>query len=64
MRVNDQIRLHNDSGLRGSYEVELTPYRTTRIEFQTAGRVTSGDVTVAHATPRTTKRTLSVTVDG
>ncbi|MBX0286280.1 DUF7263 family protein [Haloarcula salinisoli] len=63
MRVNDQVRLHNDSGLRGPYEVELTPYRTTRITFQTPGRVRNGTVRIAYETPRTTKTTLSVTVD-
>lgn len=64
MRVNEQVRLHNDSGLRGTYEVELTPYRTTRIEFQTPSAVTSGSVGIAYETLRTTKTTLSVTVDG
>ncbi len=63
MRVNDQVRLHDDSGLRGAYEVDLTAYRTTRIEFQTPGRVRNGTVHVAYETPRTTKTTLSVTVD-
>lgn len=63
MRVNEGVRLHNDSGLRGTFSVELTPYRTTRIEFQTPGAVTSGDIRIAYETPRTTKRTLSVTVD-
>jgi len=64
MRVNEQVRLHDDSGLRGTFAVELTPYRTTRIEFQTPGRVTSGSVRITYETPRTTKTTLSVTVDG
>jgi len=64
MRVNEQVSLHDDSGLRGSFTVELTPYRTTRIAFQTPGQVTSGDVEVTYETPRTTKTTLSVTVDG
>ncbi|MDS0280964.1 DUF7263 family protein [Haloarcula onubensis] len=63
MRVNEQIRLHNDSGLRGTFAVDLTPYRTTRIQFQTPGQVASGDVTITYETPRTTKTTLSVTVD-
>lgn len=63
MRVNGQVRLHNDSGLRGTFAVELTPYRTTRIEFQTPSRITVGAVQIAYETPRTTKTTLSVTVD-
>ena len=63
MRVNDQVRLHNDTGLQGTYAVDLTPYRTTRIEFQTPDTVTEGDVTITYETPRTTKRALSVTVD-
>ena len=63
VRVNEQVRLHNDSGLRGTYEVGLTPYRTTQIEFQTPGRVERDTVEISYKTPRTTKRTLSVTVD-
>jgi len=63
MRVNDQVRLHDDSGLRGAYEVDLTPYRTTRIEFQTPGQIGSDAVAITYETPRTTKTTLSVTVD-
>jgi len=63
MRVNEQVRLHNDSGLRGTYEVDLTAYRTTRIEFQTPGRIRNGTVAIAYETPRTTKRTLAVSVD-
>lgn len=63
MRVNEQVRLHNDSGLQGTFTVELTPYRTTRIEFQTPGQIRNGTVEIAYETPRTTKRTLSVTVD-
>ncbi|WP_324663310.1 DUF7263 family protein [Haloarcula sediminis] len=63
VRVNGQVRLHNDTGLRGSFEVDLTPYRTTRIEFQTPGRITAGSVQIAYETPRTTKTTLSVMVD-
>jgi hypothetical protein len=64
LRVNDQVRLHNDSGLRGTFEVRLTPYETTRLQFQTAGRVTNGSVRVTYETPRTRKATLAVTVDG
>ncbi|WP_262175412.1 DUF7263 family protein [Haloarcula laminariae] len=63
MRVNGQVRLHNDSGLRGTFEIGLTPYRTTRIALQTPGRLRSGAVEIAYETPRTTKTTLSVTVD-
>ncbi|MDS0260561.1 hypothetical protein NDI56_14235 [Haloarcula sp. S1CR25-12] len=63
MRVNDQVRLHNDSGVRGTVDVRLTPYETTRIDFQTAGRVENGSVQVTYETPRTKKATLAVTVD-
>lgn len=63
VRVNGQVRLHNDSGLQGTFSVELTPYRTARIGFQTPGRITAGSVQIAYETPRTTKTTLSVTVD-
>ena len=63
MRVNEQVRLHNDSGLRGPYEVDLTPYRTTRIAFQTPGRIRNGTIRIAYETPRTTKTTLAVSVD-
>ena len=64
MRVNGQVRLHDDSGLRGTFTVPVTPYRTTRIGFQTAGDLSDDSVGLTYETPRTTKATLAVTVDG
>lgn len=64
VRVNERVRLHNDSGLHGTTEIELTPYETTRLRFQTAGAISEGSIRVSYETPRTRKATLAVTVNG
>ena len=63
LRVNGRVRLHNESGLRGTHELRLTPYETATFGFQTVGNVSKGSVQVRYETPRTTKATLAVTVD-
>jgi len=63
VRANDRVLLHNESGLRGTFEVELVPYETTELRFQTAGSLSDDTVRVEYETPQTTKATLTVTVD-
>jgi len=63
VRANDRVVLHNDSGLRGTFEVSLSRYETTTLQFQTAGSLSGDDVAIDYQVPRTTKATLSVTVD-
>nr|WP_254273518.1 hypothetical protein [Halomicroarcula marina] len=63
VRDRDSVRLHNESGLRGTFTLALSPYRTTRLQFQTAGELPDGSVTVTYDAPRTRKATLAVTVD-
>ncbi|MBV0923880.1 hypothetical protein KTS45_06655 [Halomicroarcula limicola] len=64
VRAGDRVLLHNDSGLRGTFAVELVPYEPTRLRFETVGALSDGDVTVTYDAPQATKATLVVTVDG
>lgn len=63
VRAGDRIVLHNDSGLRGTFEVALARYETTELRFQAAGTLSDGDIEIAYHAPRTRKATLAVTVD-
>jgi len=63
VRANDRVVLHNDSGLEGTFEIALVPSRTTTLRFQTAGALPSSAIRIVYDAPRTTKATLSVTVD-
>jgi hypothetical protein len=58
-----RVRLHNESGLRGTFDIELVPYQTTQLRFQAAGTLADDDVEIVYETPRTTKTTVAVTVD-
>lgn len=64
VRANEQVVLHNESGLEGSFEVRLAAYETTELRFQTVGGLPDGAVEITYDAPRTTKATLAVTVDG
>lgn len=63
VRAGDRVVLHNNSGLRGTFEVSLPRYETTELRFQTAGALAEGDIQIAYDAPRTRKATLAVTVD-
>ncbi|GGO01481.1 MULTISPECIES: DUF7263 family protein [Haloarcula] len=63
VRANDRVLLHNGSGLRGTFAVDLPTYETTQLQFQTAGQLPDGSVRITYDAPRTTKATLAVTVD-
>lgn len=64
VRANDRVVLHDDSGLEGTFEVDLSARETTRLSFD-ANRTLSDDaVEIVLPTERTTKATLAVTVDG
>lgn len=63
VRANDRVVLYNESGLDGSFEVQVSRYETTELRFQTAGGLTDGAVEVTYDAPTTTKATLAVTVD-
>ncbi|MFC7131816.1 MULTISPECIES: DUF7263 family protein [Salinibaculum] len=64
VRANDRVVLHNDSGLRGRFEVSLSPYRTTTFRFESTAHLTAGSVDITYYPTRTEKARLEVTVDG
>jgi hypothetical protein len=55
--------LHNASGLRGTFDVRLSRYETTRLAFDREGPLPSAGVEVTYYPARTTKAELAVTVD-
>lgn len=63
VRAGNRVVLHNESGLRGTFDVTLGRYETTELRFQTAGTLSDGDIEIAYDAPRTRKTTLAVTVD-
>lgn len=64
VRASERVVLHNDSGLRGRFDVSLSPYRTTRLAFEADSRLTPGSVDVTYYPTTTEKARLEVTVDG
>jgi len=64
VRANDRVVLHNTSGLAGEFTVNLSRLETTKLRFDATGPLPDGSLVVAFRSPRTTKTTLEVTVDG
>ena len=63
VRADGRTVLHNDSGLRGTFDVQLARYETTELRFQTVGGLPDGSVEIEYDAPQATKATLAVTVD-
>ncbi|MFC7081256.1 DUF7263 family protein [Halorussus caseinilyticus] len=55
--------LRNESGLRGTFAVELSRFETTTLTFETDGPLPAGSVEVTYYPAETTKAVLAVTVD-
>lgn len=64
VRVNGRVRLHNTSGLNGTYEVPVTTVETARLRFEAVGPLSDGSVVIRYEPVRTEKGRLAVTVDG
>lgn len=64
VRANERVVLHNDSGLRGTFAVALSPYRTTTFVFESGDHLATGSVDVTYYPTTTEKARLEVTVDG
>jgi hypothetical protein len=64
VRVNGRVRLHNTSGLNGTYEVPVTTVETARLHFEALGPLSNETVVVRYEPVRTEKAQLAVTVDG
>jgi hypothetical protein len=63
VRANDRVVLHEPSGLNGTYEVQVSRFETIRLRFETDRPIRSGSVELTYYPTRTTKATLTVTVD-
>lgn len=64
VRVNGRVRLHNTSGLNGTYDVPVTTVETARLRFDAIGPLSNDSVRVRYYPSRTEKARLGVTVDG
>lgn len=64
VRADEQVVLHDDSGLDGRYAVSVSRHRTVTLDFDTTGPLDQGHVTVVYYPTETRKATLEVTVDG
>jgi len=63
VRANDRVVLHNESGLTGAFDVELSRFETTTLAFETDGPLPSGSVELTYRPAETRKAVLAVTVD-
>jgi hypothetical protein len=64
VRVNGRVRLHNTSGLNGTYGLPVTTVETARLHFKAVGPLSEDTVVVRYEPVRTEKGRLVVTVDG
>jgi len=64
VRVNGRVRLHNASGLNGSYRLPISAVETATVRVDATGRLTEGAVRIRYRPARTEKARLAVTVDG
>ncbi|WP_276280826.1 DUF7263 family protein [Halorussus caseinilyticus] len=63
VKTNEKVVLRNESGLRGTFAVELSRFETTTLTFETDGPLPAGSVEVTYYPAETTKAVLAVTVD-
>ncbi|MUV86188.1 hypothetical protein GJ631_06265 [Natronomonas sp. CBA1123] len=61
VRANDRVVLYDAEGINGTYDVSLSRYETTTLQFDGSPR--EGDVTVTYYPRQTTKAILEVTVE-
>ncbi len=64
VRVNGRVRLHNTSGLNGTYEVPVATVETARLHLEALGPLSNETLVVRYEPVRTEKAQLAVTVDG
>jgi hypothetical protein len=64
VRINEQIELHNTTGLDGTFTVDVSPYETARISLEATGQLSTGAAEIRYYPTRTRKARLVVTVDG
>jgi len=61
--IDDRIVLYNESGIEGTFDVELSPFETAQLRLDAAGRLDDGSVRIDYYPSETRKATLEVTVD-
>ena len=62
--ADDQVVLANESGLVGTYQVEVSRFETTEIGVDAVGEVDRGDLSLTYRVPRRHRAILAVSVDG
>jgi len=63
LRADDRVLLQNSSGLRGTYQLSLSPFETERLRFEALGPLPTGSVELTYDRIQTEKQTLEVTVN-
>lgn len=61
--ADDQVVLANESGLTGTYEVDISRFETTEMSVDAVGQVRRGDLELAYRVPRRKRAILAVVVD-
>jgi hypothetical protein len=64
IRTNGRVRLHDPSGLSGTYELSLSTVETARFHFDATGPLSNDSVHIRYRPAITEKARLGVTVDG
>lgn len=64
VRTNGRVRLHDPSGLNGTYELALPTVETARFHFDATGPLSNDSVHIRYRPAITEKARLGVTVDG
>lgn len=62
VRANDRVVLLNESGLDGTFAIEVSRFETITLSFEVDGALDRGDVTFTYYPAETTKGLLEVTV--
>jgi hypothetical protein len=63
VRANNRVVLRNESGLSGTFEIDLSRFETTTLTFETDGPLPTGSVELTNYPAETRKAVLAVTVD-
>lgn len=61
--ADEQVVLADESGLNGTYEVDISRFETTEIAVDAVGPLRRGDLELAYRVPRRQRAILAVTVD-
>jgi len=62
--ADDQVVLANESGLVGSYRIDVSRFETTSIGVDAVGELERGDLSLTYRVPQRHRGILAVSVDG